>query len=861
MLSLPPGPPIPVLRACASRRRAFTLALLPALLPCALPAISVAQAARQTSSALTAPPLPSARRSARSAPKPSSEFGASALESSSPDRAASSPSGGPPAPPQLAILHNFFVPSPDGYNPESQLIQASDGNLYGTTVQGGSSDNNAGSIYMLTDPACQYSLVYSFVGPQDGSHPISPLIQASDGNLYGLTSSGGANDTGTIYQLNLSTHAVTAVYSFLDGGLPAGGDPIDDGQGNLYGTTSAGGVNSYGSIWRFNYLTSTFTTLHSFTGAADGAYPNAGLVLETDGNLYGVAPYGGVAVGQNGRGTAFELATDGTGFTVIHTFANSAANDGAFPTTDLIEGANGDLYGTTYSGGTATNSDGVFFSITPAGASSTFTPISDFIYPDNGIMTNLGRPFLAGDGNFYLAGSQGGANGDGQLMQVTPAGVITGLYDFHTSQDNDASTPDVQPFESFDGNLYGTTYYGGAASSGTLFRLLVGLPPAITLTSSSSSTSLGSPITLTWAANNAFSQNAQVCRASSTDASGGGNPGSWSGAVPSSGSASVTPTTAGSVTYAIVCGGVESALATVNVLMPAIVTITNAPTSLTYGQSGSISVSVASQSGNPPAGTVTIAASGTTLLTLNLKNSVATGVLNSTALTPGVYSLTATYNGDAHNGPSTSSPSTISILKLTPTVAVSFNPPSVTQGAIGSVTATVSNGRVTMPRGTVTFSTGGLVIGSANLAVSGSTSSGTLVASTAGFPAGNYPITATYNGDTYDSTATGSATITIARANTTTTLTGSTKVKVGAVASFTISVARPNLPNAPTGTVTLHYGTMSLASATLASGVAHISVSTSGVPAGSYSITATYNGDVNNLPSTSAPLNVTLSKP
>jgi uncharacterized repeat protein (TIGR03803 family) len=850
MLSHPPRPPISILLARALRRRTLALALLPAL---ALIPSSVAQ----SQAALTPPLLPAARLTRKAAPQSHSAVASSAPQSTSSRHTETSPTGGPPAPPQLAILHNFFVPSPDGYNPESQLIQASDGNLYGTTVQGGSGDNNAGSIYMLTDPACQYSLVYSFVGPMDGSHPISPLIQASDGNLYGLTSSGGANNTGTIYQLNLSTRAVTPVYSFADGGLPSGGDPIDDGQGNLYGTTSAGGLGSFGSIWRFNYLTSTFTTIYSFTGAADGAYPNAGLVLATDGNLYGVAAYGGIAVGQNGHGTAFEVAIDGTGFTVIHTFINSAANDGAYPTTDLVQGANGDLYGTTYSGGTETNSDGVFFSITPTGASSTFTPLSDFIYPDDGIMADLGRPFLGGDGNFYVAGSQGGANGDGQLMQVTPAGVITDLYDFHNSQDNDASTPEVQPFEASDGNLYGTTYYGGAASSGTLFRLLIGIPPAITLTSSSSSTSLGSPITLTWAANNAFSQNAQVCRAYSNDGSGS-NPGSWSGAVNSSGSAAVTPSSAGTVTYAITCGGVESALTTVNVLMPAVTTITNAPSWLTYGQSGSISVSVASQSGNSPTGTVTIAASGTTLLTLPLKNAVATGVINSTALTPGAYSLTATYNGDAHNGPSTSSPSTMSIAKLTPAVSVSFNPASITQGATGSVTAVVSNSGVIMPRGTVTFSTGGLVLGSATLAVSGSTSSATLVASSASFPAGTYPITATYNGDAYNSTATGSATINIARANTTVTLTGATRVKVGAIASFTVTVTRPNLPNVATGTVTLHYGSMTLATAPLSSGVSHIAVSTSGVPAGAYSITAVYSGDANNLASTSAPLSVTL---
>ncbi len=771
-----------------------------------------------------------------------------------------------PPPPQLVVLHNFFSPSPDGYNPESQLIQASDGYLYGTTVQGGVGDNNSGVIYRL-NPECVYSIVYSFTGPSDGSHPMSPLVEATDGNLYGLTSSGGANDTGTIYKLNLWSQTVTPVYSFADGGQPSGGDPIDDGQGNLYGTTSAGGLNNYGSIWRFNYLTQTFTTLYSFTGSSDGAYPSAGLVLSTDGNLYGVAAYGGNASAESGHGTAFFLSTDGSGFTVIHTFTNSIANDGAYPTTDLVQGANGDLYGTTYAGGTATDSDGVLFTISPAGAGSTFASLANFVYPDDGIKINYGRPFLAGDGNFYLTGAQGGANGYGQLMQVSPAGAITDLYDFHSSSDDNASTPDVQPFESTDGNIYGSTFYGGAASSGTLFRLLDGLPPAITLTSSSPTDSLGSPVTLTWSANNAFSSNAQVCFGSSSDGSNG-MPGSFAGPMPVSGSVSVMPATAGLVHYAVTCGGVESALTTVNVLRPATTAITNAPSTLLYGATGSISVSVTSQSGTPT-GTVTIAANGASILTLTLHNGTATGIISTTSLLPNTYSLTATYNGDANNGSSTSPPSTLTVQKLTPSVSVSFNPAPVTQGATGSVTATVTNGNVTVPRGTVTFSVGTLVIGHAILASnsgggSGSTppgsSSATLVASSASFPAGSYPITATFNGDVYNNSAAATATLAITRAATVTRLTGPHTITQGANATFTIAVTRPNLPNQPTGSVTLSYEGLALASATIGSnGSANITVSTAGVAPGSYNITASYAGDTNNLPSTSSPFTVTLA--
>jgi uncharacterized repeat protein (TIGR03803 family) len=212
----------------------------------------------------------------------------------------------------LTTLHNFD--ESDGEQSEGGLVQATDGNLYGTTYNGGA--NSGGTVFSIT-PGGTFTLLYSFCLQRnctDGANPYGGLVQATDGNLYGTTSSGGANEGGTIFKIAL-TGTLSTLYNFCvqtgctDGLQPQAG-LVQATDGNFYGTTIAGGANGYGTIFQ---ITSggTLTTLHSFNlNLTDGAYPQAVLAQATDGNFYGTTINGGSNNSCNGSecGTVFGLS-------------------------------------------------------------------------------------------------------------------------------------------------------------------------------------------------------------------------------------------------------------------------------------------------------------------------------------------------------------------------------------------------------------------------------------------------------------------------------------------------------------------------------------------------------------------------
>lgn len=462
-----------------------------------------------------------------------------------------------------------------GTGPHSSPMQASDGNFYGAAFTDGL--NNDGTLYMLT-PSGQETILHTFNVSVDGAGPGATPIEASDGNLYGTTTQSGiqfggqwgeVNYGGSIYKYNFQTGAFTTLYTFtkntqaFTGGGPSG--VIDDGKGILYGAASLDGVNGMGSVWSFNYLTNTFTTLYSFTGSADGLNPGSNLVLASDGKLYGTAQKGGA----NGNGAVFALNTDGSNFTVIHSF--TAASDGADPGS-LIQYPDGNLYGSTLSGGP--NGGGVFFQIVPNGANSTFNIIYQFqVIDGTSDGYQVSDAMIGGDGKFYIVGRFGGTYGIGQVMQLDTLGHKADVYDFGTvGNDNgtDGAYPLGPPLESIDGNLYGTTTSDGPNGYGNVYRLLTSLPPVISLTSTPNYVPPGEALTLSWAVTNAYSKDAQVCIARSSD-------NSWTGTVPISGSATVTPTGTGAIFYALTCGGKETATITVNGFTPLSVTTTSLP--------------------------------------------------------------------------------------------------------------------------------------------------------------------------------------------------------------------------------------------------------------------------------------------
>jgi uncharacterized repeat protein (TIGR03803 family) len=383
----------------------------------------------------------------------------------------------------------------DGANPQSSLIQATDGNFYGTVASGGANQGcgapfGCGSVFKIT-PTGTLTSLYSFCSlPNctDGDFPISGLIQGTDGNFYGTTSGGGSSSNcdlgcGTIFMLT-PAGTLTTLYSFsgLDGALPFTGSLVYGLDGNFYGTTAGGGTNgNYGTVFMYSTTTSTLTTIYSFcpvAGCTDGYAPFSGLVLGTDGNFYGTTYYGGA----NGAGTAF-LITPGGALTTLYNFCSqTSCTDGAGPYGGLMQGLDGNFYGTSELGGA--NDLGTVFQLNTVVVPPALTTLysfagSDGSYPQAGVIQ-------ASDGNFYGVTTQGGANSDGTAFEITSSGVLSTLYTF-CSQSGcaDGQGPYGELAQVSTGTIYGTTYYGGAnndcysSGCGTLFSLSLGLPPFV----------------------------------------------------------------------------------------------------------------------------------------------------------------------------------------------------------------------------------------------------------------------------------------------------------------------------------------------------------------------------------------------
>ena len=401
----------------------------------------------------------------------------------------------------FTTLYSFDITH--GEVPYAGLIQATDGNFYGTTWGGGVYTNSnciaaggCGTVFQIT-PAGTLTTLHSF-DSTDGAHPFAGLIQASDGNFYGTTRFGGAYSNsiscsdkpcGTVFRIT-PAGVLTTLYSFCaqtgcsDGAQPFAG-LIQANDGNFYGTTYYGGTSGYGTIFKITPA-GVLTTLYTFctqTGCTDGAMPRAGLMQATDGNLYGTT-FGG---GANGNGTVFKITTGGT-LTMLHSFAST---DGANPYSGLMQATDGNLYGTTYHGGfnncTGDPGCGTVFKITPGG---TLTTLYSFCgqtgCPDGSWPSGL---IQATDGNFYGTNWGDGANncyyGCGTVFEITPEGMLGTLHNFQLPKhpaSNDASPNAV--IQGTDGNLYGTTGGGGySQSTGTVFRLAV--VPAVTLSPTS----------------------------------------------------------------------------------------------------------------------------------------------------------------------------------------------------------------------------------------------------------------------------------------------------------------------------------------------------------------------------------------
>ncbi len=368
----------------------------------------------------------------------------------------------------------------NGSHPSGELSQGADGGFYGTTTSGGTS--GFGTVYRMgTDGAL--ATLASF-NNTNGATPFGRLAQAADGWLYGTTSGGSTNGYGNVFKLSTNGSLSTLVsFDSTNGAQPHGG-LILGADGAFYGTTAFGGLNGGGTAFRIT-TNNVFSSIFPFD--TRGYTPYAGLVQATSGSLYGTTYLGGT----NGNGIVYQLTTNGA-FNVVYSFKGS--NDGANSYAGLIQGTDGNIYGTTFYDGS--NGFGTVFKVTPGGAFSSIFSFSgtNGAYPQ--------APLVQGtDGSFYGTTQNGGlytnqfGTGLGTVFRLAADGTFTSLFSFNGTN---GAYPRAGLVQGADGSFYGTTTYGGTNDNGTVFRLTVTALPTAPVFQSIVPT--GGTVTLTWSA-------------------------------------------------------------------------------------------------------------------------------------------------------------------------------------------------------------------------------------------------------------------------------------------------------------------------------------------------------------------------
>src|ERR1022692_3945706 len=375
------------------------------------------------------------------------------------------------------VVHSFS--GPDGSNLEGGLIQGSDGSFYGTAQSGGA--YGLGTVFRM-DASGNATVLHSFSG-LEGHGPIAALVQGQDGNFYGTAIDGGSEQLGAVFRINEAGN-VTVLHSFSgsDGAGPAA-PLIQARDGYFYGTTALGGnlscmvsttetVQGCGTIFRIDSA-GNFTLLYSFSGP-DGLLPVAALLQSSDGNFYGTATGGGSATGGGTAfGTIFRMDSAGA-VTVLDSFVAFPGSDpdGGILEAPVIQGSDGNFYGTTSGGGSSTSSGTVF----KMDSSGNITVLHTFSGPDGA--ASVAPLIQASDGNFYGTTQRGGnlsctgpnGQGCGTLFKMDSSGSVTVLNTF-AGQPTDGSYPRAALVQGKNGILYGTAEYGGPANDGAIFQL------------------------------------------------------------------------------------------------------------------------------------------------------------------------------------------------------------------------------------------------------------------------------------------------------------------------------------------------------------------------------------------------------
>jgi uncharacterized repeat protein (TIGR03803 family) len=759
------------------------------------------------------------------------------------------------------VLHSFCTATGclDGETPLAGLVQAADGNYYGTTLAGGA--NNFGTIFRMT-PNGTLTTIYSFTGDSDGGFPTG-LVQGDDGDLYGLTvdsSGNSASGYGRIFKITLAGE-LTILNSLKSGYVNypndlrgAGSGLILGNDGNFYGTTLTGGTDYYGTVFRMT-PGGDLSTIYTFSGGSDGSHPGSSLVQGTDGNFYSTTQEGGTHAAGGDGGTVFSITPSGK-LTTLYSFCTSSqCPDGSNPYGGLVQGPDGNFYGSTaYGGGThgGVSGGGTIFKITPTG---TLTTLIDGFFCVQLGCSPQDTLTLGSDGNFYSTFGAGGPvsypERGGTAFQVTPSGAFTLLYAFCGLADcEDGQLPYGGLIQGSDGKFYGTASSRSVLNgyqTGVVYQLAPasGMAAPVQLSLSASNVALSTPVTLNWKVLNAFSMTMQQCYAFvQNNATGAGT---WTGLQTGtlsngvySGSATITPTANGTYTYVLTCGGIESGFATLAVapLQPLTIvstTVPNGKVGADYLQTLEASGGAAPYSWNMVSGA----------LPAGLSIAASTGTISGIPTQAGTTNFVVQVQ-DAESIPKAATANlTILIAKTAPTVTVTPTTYSITTAQVLAVTVVVAG--TPTPTGTVTLSGGGFTSAAATL--NGGSASVNIPAGS--LAVGSVTLTASYTPDitgssTYNSATETSLAVTVTQAKTTPTVTVTpalSSITTQQDLTVTVIVNGGTGNPTPTGSVNLTSGSYGIFPVTLINGSATIIVYQGNLTPGSHTLTSTYTPD------------------
>jgi len=351
--------------------------------------------------------------------------------------------------------------SPNAYNgPQSGLIKGTDGKLYGMIMAGGAPSN--GVVFSIQPDGSDYRVLHNFKFT-DGQQPFGNVMEASNGYLYGMTYDGGTNNTGVLFRIKKDGSEFSKLFEFPNAGVngyhPLGG-LVEATNGDLYGMTAEGGVGAYGVLFSIKKDGSGYTKLLDLTGSTTiGGFPRGNLVQGPDQYLYGTAIQGG----SSGMGVLFKVKTDGTGYTNLIEF--DGISRGSTPGASPIFGEDGKLYGTTQAGGT--NNFGVIYSVNADGTG--FNKLFDFDGTNSG-SRGIGSLVQSAYGDLYGMTNSGGTSDLGVSFKIKPDGTgFTKLLDFDGT--NGASPVFGNLLEIENGKFVGMTSRGGPSNSGIVFSI------------------------------------------------------------------------------------------------------------------------------------------------------------------------------------------------------------------------------------------------------------------------------------------------------------------------------------------------------------------------------------------------------